>query len=67
MGRLTDGEGPVREVDVSAFWIDPQVVTTRQFAEFIESTGYRTEAETFRLTASRDGCWDSAGRSGLTT
>lgn len=42
-----DGEGPVREVDVSAFWIDPLAVTNRQFAKFIESTGYRTEAETF--------------------
>jgi formylglycine-generating enzyme required for sulfatase activity len=42
-----DGEGPVREVFVSAFHIDPKAVTNAQFAAFVKATGYRTEAERF--------------------
>jgi formylglycine-generating enzyme len=42
-----DGEGPVREVTLSPFWIDPFAVTNEQFATFIEATQYKTEAETF--------------------
>lgn len=42
-----DGEGPVRKVTVSPFWIDTCAVTNRQFAEFIDATGFQTEAERF--------------------
>jgi sulfatase modifying factor 1 len=42
-----DGEGPVRQVHVSAFRIDPTAVTNTQFATFVKATGYRTEAEKF--------------------
>ncbi|WP_433616401.1 formylglycine-generating enzyme family protein [Dactylosporangium sp. CA-139114] len=42
-----DGEGPVREVRVSAFHIDPTAVTNAQFARFVKATGYVTEAERF--------------------
>jgi formylglycine-generating enzyme required for sulfatase activity len=42
-----DGEGPVREVLVSAFCIDWYAVSNRRFAEFVNVTGYCTEAETF--------------------
>lgn len=42
-----DGEGPVREVEVAPFWIDECAVTNAQFAEFVDATGYVTEAETF--------------------
>ncbi|WP_433046196.1 formylglycine-generating enzyme family protein [Dactylosporangium sp. CS-033363] len=42
-----DGEGPVREVTVSAFHIDPHAVTNAQFARFVKETGYVTEAERF--------------------
>lgn len=42
-----DGEGPVRTVTLNPFWIDPYAVSNKQFAEFVESTGYRTEAEEF--------------------
>jgi len=42
-----DGEGPVREVTISPFWIDRTTVTNDQFAEFIAATGYVTEAEEF--------------------
>ena len=45
--RPEDGEGPVREVTVDAFRIDPTAVTNGQFTEFVDATGYRTEAETF--------------------
>jgi sulfatase modifying factor 1 len=42
-----DGEGPVREVTVTAFRIDPKAVTNAQYATFVKATGYRTEAERF--------------------
>lgn len=38
-------EGPVRQTRVDGFWIDPHEVTNRQFAEFVEQTGYVTVAE----------------------
>ncbi|MEO0447846.1 MAG: formylglycine-generating enzyme family protein [Verrucomicrobiota bacterium] len=46
-----DGEGPVREVSLSPFYLDRCSVTNAQFAEFIEATGYKTEAETFGWSA----------------
>ncbi|HEX6499058.1 MAG TPA: formylglycine-generating enzyme family protein [Micromonosporaceae bacterium] len=42
-----DGEGPVREVYVSEYHIDPKAVTNAQFAGFVKATGYVTEAERF--------------------
>ena len=45
--RPEDGEGPVREITVGAFRIDVTTVTNRQFAEFVDATGYRTEAEVY--------------------
>jgi sulfatase modifying factor 1 len=42
-----DGEGPVRSVSLSPFRIDPSPVTNRDFAAFVEATGYRTESELF--------------------
>lgn len=42
-----DGEGPVREVTLSPFWIDRTCVTNTQFEAFVEATGYQTEAEQF--------------------
>jgi sulfatase modifying factor 1 len=38
-------EAPVRQVRVDPFWIDQTPVTNRQFAAFVEATGYRTFAE----------------------
>ena len=46
-GWPDDGEGPVREVELSPFCLDATTVTNAQFAEFVEATGYRTEAERF--------------------
>lgn len=42
-----DGEGPVRPVGISSFAIDSQAVSNDDFAAFVHSTAYRTEAETF--------------------
>ena len=46
-GFPADGEGPVRKVVVDPFYIDASTVTNAQFAEFVEETGYKTEAERF--------------------
>jgi len=46
-GFPEDDEGPVREVAVGAFAIDPYAVTNERFAEFADATGYRTDAERF--------------------
>lgn len=42
-----DGEGPVRDVLLAPFWIGRTAVTNAEFTEFVEATGYRTEAESF--------------------
>ena len=42
-----DGEGPVREVQLDAYWLDATTVTNAQFAEFVEATDYVTESERF--------------------
>ena len=42
-----DGEGPVREISLDSFRIDPVAVSNQAFASFIEATGYTTEAERF--------------------
>jgi sulfatase modifying factor 1 len=46
-GFRDDGEGPIREVTLAPFWIDPCAVTNEAFARFVERTGYVTEAERF--------------------
>lgn len=40
-------EGPVHLVEISPFFIDEHEITVAQFAQFVDSTGYRTEAEKF--------------------
>ena len=42
-----DGEGPAREIDVSAFGIGRHAVTNEQFGEFVAATGHVTDAERF--------------------
>jgi formylglycine-generating enzyme required for sulfatase activity len=42
-----DGEGPIHNVEVSGFRIDPTAVTNARFAEFIAATGYVTDAQRF--------------------
>jgi len=43
-----DGEGPVKEVEVSAFSIGAYAVTNADFSRFVAETGYVTDAERFR-------------------
>lgn len=43
----SDGEGPLREVTISKFYIDQYPVTNQDFEKFCISTGYTTEAEKF--------------------
>lgn len=43
--RFYPEEAPVRRVSVDGFWIDTTPVTNRQFAAFVEATGYTTVAE----------------------
>jgi formylglycine-generating enzyme len=42
-----DGEGPVRTVSLQPFLIGACCVTNDQYNDFVNATGYRTEAETF--------------------
>jgi len=44
---LGDGEGPVHEVSVNPFAIDPYTVTNSAFAEFVDATGHVTDAERY--------------------
>jgi len=44
---VADGEGPSREVTVSDFYLDIHEVSNAEFELFVNSTGYRTEAESF--------------------
>ena len=43
----SDGEGPVHEVEVSPFLIDTRVVDNTRFAEFVDATGYLSDAERY--------------------
>ena len=42
-----DGEGPARRVEISTFHMDKFEVSNFEFADFVEETGYITEAEKF--------------------
>ncbi|MFC0558431.1 formylglycine-generating enzyme family protein [Halalkalibacter alkalisediminis] len=46
-GFESDGEGPIRNVYVKPFAVDRFTVTNEQFKEFIDETGYKTDAEQF--------------------
>lgn len=50
-GYAADGESPVHQVTLDEFRIDITTVTNEQFAPFVETTGYRTEAELFGSSA----------------
>ncbi|XP_015601814.1 sulfatase-modifying factor 1 isoform X1 [Cephus cinctus] len=44
---IADGEGPKRTVVLKSFLIDKYEVSNQEFATFVSSTGYKTEAEKF--------------------
>ena len=64
-----DGEGPVREVEVSPFLIDACAVTNRDFAAFVADTNFTTDAQragaSFVFAAMVDGRALTASRSGI--
>ena len=43
----SDGEGPVRQVQVDGFYLDATTVTNEQFQQFVDATGYQTDSERF--------------------
>lgn len=47
VGFVSDGEGPVRQVDVGPLYVDECSTTNQQFEEFVRATNYKTEAERF--------------------
>jgi sulfatase modifying factor 1 len=40
-----DGEGPIKQVEVTAFAISAHAVSNHEFSQFVEDTGYVTDAE----------------------
>ena len=42
-----DGENPIRKIHVDEFYIDIKTVPNRDFKEFIDKTGYKTDADKF--------------------
>ncbi|GIN70562.1 hypothetical protein J14TS2_10370 [Bacillus sp. J14TS2] len=46
-GFPADGEGPIRKVQLDPFYMDQYAVTNEQFEQFVDETGYVTEAEQF--------------------
>lgn len=42
-----DGEAPQRPVELDPFWMDVTEVSNAEFAEFVATTDYETEAEAF--------------------
>jgi formylglycine-generating enzyme required for sulfatase activity len=44
-------EGPAHDVEVASFWIDEREVTNAEFAAFVASSGYVTDAERFGWSA----------------
>jgi formylglycine-generating enzyme required for sulfatase activity len=56
-------EAPERRVSVDGFWIDACPVTNRQFARFVDSTGWRTTAERPPVSGPGDGAASPGGGS----
>lgn len=50
-GYASDGEIPVHDVELDAYFIDPTPVTNAQFAAFVRATDYVTEAEALGVSA----------------
>jgi formylglycine-generating enzyme len=46
-GFPDDGEGPVREVELSPFGIEEVAVSNQRFREFVDDTGHVTDAERY--------------------
>ncbi|WP_233881279.1 formylglycine-generating enzyme family protein [Virgibacillus halodenitrificans] len=46
-GFSADNEGPISKVNVKPFYIDKTSVSNREFKQFIDETGYMTDAEKY--------------------
>lgn len=46
-GFLEDKEGPQTRITINDFWIDATTVTNKEFQQFVQESGYVTEAERF--------------------
>lgn len=64
-GHPLDREGPSREVDVDSFAIGECTVTNAEFAEFVEDTGFVTDAERFGWSFVFDAFVSDEARSGV--
>lgn len=42
-----DGETPIHEVTVDSYYMDRTAVTNKEFNQFVQATGYKTEAEDY--------------------
>ena len=62
MAYLEDGEGPVKEVEVSASSIGAEAVSNAAFSAFVEETGYATDAERFGWSSSSQACFRITSR-----
>jgi formylglycine-generating enzyme len=46
-GYPSDGEGPIRQIQLNPFWIDSCAVSNMKFSAFVGTTKYVTEAEKY--------------------
>lgn len=46
-GFSSDGEGPIRKVEIGSFYMDYCTVTNEDFEMFVKDTGYKTDAEKY--------------------
>ncbi|KRF21201.1 sulfatase modifying factor 1 (C-alpha-formyglycine- generating enzyme 1) [Nocardioides sp. Soil797] len=60
-GYPEDHEGLVREVEVASILMDPTTVTNADFAEFVDATGHRTDAELYGVSAVFETAWSGPG------
>lgn len=59
-----DGEGPVRAVELSPYRLETLAVTNARFAEFVNATGYATDAERYGWSYVFVGFLDDGARQG---
>lgn len=64
-GHPLDREGPARDVDVDPFAIGKCAVTNAEFAEFVEETGFVTDAERFGWSFVFDAFVAEGARAGM--
>jgi sulfatase modifying factor 1 len=61
-GFEADGEGPEHAVTLRPFWMDATTVTNEKFADFVNASGYKTDAERFGWSFVFEGHLSSAQR-----